>query len=220
MFVTEEDLKLNPKLGKLVQNALAKEEKNKWKVAEKFIVDQGNANMVDLITKPNARILYKGNIKSAVVQLEPAIYIFNITPIGKPRMTRRDKWAKTRTVAASKYMVWRNQLELLVDEQKFTIGDGVQVIFLLPFKKNWSKEKCEEMRGMPHQEKPDTDNMLKGFIDVLAKSDQRIYDKHPLKFWWDTGKIVVVRNVPLYQNLMQIDTVYNALQGTKHNLDE
>lgn len=204
MMITEEDLKANPKMNKLVQKALAKE--------EKFIYIK---NSPYKSVAPNIMIPIHGELSTIIVPLKKSLYIFDITPIGKPRMTRRDKWKNTRTKAASKYMAWRNEFEQLISDQNFVLGDGVQVVFLLPFPGTWTKRKCDDMRGMPHQTKPDADNMLKGFIDVCCKTDQKIYEKDVLKFWWDTGKIIVVRNKPLYQNLMQIDTVYNAIRGTK-----
>lgn len=198
MTITEEDLKCNPKLAALVQKAESRDLKIVEKVAgQKF--------------ENNKAFMYY----SAKQYDDSGLYIFDITPIGKPRMTRRDKWAKTRTKQANKYMVFRNQLEWLLKEQNFELGYGIKIIFLLPFKKNWSKGQCELMRGQPHLEKPDADNMLKAFIDVACKRDEKVYNKDVHKFWWDRGLIVVMRNEPEYTHLSQITRAYDALQGFK-----
>jgi len=171
-----------------------------------------NPRLAALVRKAQAKENRNAVMRVATRLEARPIYIFDITPIGKPRMTRRDKWPTTRTKAAAKYMVWRNELEGLAIKHNFILADGVQIIFLLPVSPSWSKKMRDQMRGKPHQIKPDADNMLKGFIDALCKNDQKIYDKHVLKFWWDTGKIIVLRNKPLYTNLLQINGAYDALQ--------
>ncbi len=58
--------------------------------------------------------------------------------------------------------------------------------------KSWSKKKKLEFGGQPHQQKPDLDNLLKGYQDALAKDDSFIWKFELIEKKWATkGKIVV-----------------------------
>lgn len=47
------------------------------------------------------------------------------------------------------------------------------------------------MRGRPHQQKPDADNVLKGFMDALNKKDETVWNITVTKLWADEGSIEV-----------------------------
>lgn len=121
------------------------------------------------------------------------MYIFKIVPIGKPRMTQRDKWLERN--ATAQYWLYKDVLNLAARQQKFVIGKVIDVLFLLPMPQSWSKKKQDSMRGESHGGKPDTDNLLKAFCDALTTDDSLIWDKRGRKYWWDYGAIVVLNNL-------------------------
>lgn len=115
-------------------------------------------------------------------------YEYYITPIGKPRMTQRDKWKKRPIV--QRYYHFKDLIRL----HNVTIPNyGANIIFILPFPKSWSKKKCKAMEGKPHQEKPDLDNILKALLDsaFMEGDDKKVYDIACAKYWGKYGKIIV-----------------------------
>jgi Holliday junction resolvase RusA-like endonuclease len=44
---------------------------------------------------------------------------------------------------------------------------------------------------MPHQQKPDKDNLEKAFMDSFSIDDSFVYDGRTCKFWSDKPMIVI-----------------------------
>ena len=105
-----------------------------------------------------------------------------IQAIGKPRMTRKDRWAKRLCVV--KYYQWADDFRSLVGDIP---NDPTIINFkaYIPFPKSYSKKKRRELEGKPHRVKPDLDNCLKSIMDVLLKNDQGIYKSTCEKVWTD-----------------------------------
>ncbi|WP_318155968.1 RusA family crossover junction endodeoxyribonuclease [Citrobacter freundii] len=82
--------------------------------------------------------------------------VYDITPMGKPRMTRADKWKKRPEVL--RYRAFCDEVRLQGVELP---ESGSHVTFMLPMPASWSKKKRAELNGKPHQAKPDFDNMMK-----------------------------------------------------------
>ena len=113
---------------------------------------------------------------------------YPITPMGKPRMTRRDKWAKRPVVL--RYFAFRDLVKLHnVDLPK----RGAMVIFCIPMPKSWSKKKKTEMSHKPHEQTPDIDNLLKGLMDAVYKDDSGVSDITVRKIWDYEGSIITNR---------------------------
>lgn len=113
---------------------------------------------------------------------------YDITPVPKPRMTRRDKWAKRPCVTT--YFEYCNKLR----EIGASVPDGgAHVRFIMPMPKSWSAKKKAEMAGKPHQQKPDLDNLLKALFDATRKEDSGIYSISAIKEWGDEGRIIINR---------------------------
>ncbi|MEN3753781.1 RusA family crossover junction endodeoxyribonuclease [Mangrovibacter sp. SLW1] len=111
---------------------------------------------------------------------------YNIEPIGKPRMTRSDKWKQRPAVM--RYRAFCDEVRL----RKLTMPEaGAHITFILPMPQSWSKKKREEYRGKPHQSKPDCDNMLKALMDALYDDDAHIWDCRITKLWGEKGQIIV-----------------------------
>lgn len=113
--------------------------------------------------------------------------IINVTPIGKPRMTRSDKW-KLRDVVV-RYRMFKDELRREAPELQGAVDGRVWLVFILPMPESWSKKKIIAMDGKPHQQKPDSDNMLKAFLDATMQEDCEVYESHTLKLWGRHGLI-------------------------------
>lgn len=112
--------------------------------------------------------------------------IYPITPIPKPRMTRRDKWHRRKPVL--QYFAFKDEVKL----HKLTLPEsGYHVIFLIPMPKSWSKKKREQMKGQPHQQKPDKDNLEKALLDAIYHEDCRVWDGRSTKLWAEEGAIAI-----------------------------
>jgi Holliday junction resolvase RusA-like endonuclease len=111
---------------------------------------------------------------------------YDITPMGKPRMTQRDKWKKRPVV--ERYFAFRDQVRL----QGIQLPEyGYYIVFVLPMPKSWSKKKKAEMDRKPHQQRPDKDNLEKALLDAVFKDDCRVWDGRVTKIWGREGKIIV-----------------------------
>lgn len=139
--------------------------------------------------------------------------IFNITPIGKPRMTQRDKWANVRTAAASKYFVWKDDIRRQAKEKKFTLGKQTDLVFLIPMPASWSQKKKDIMRGVSHEARPDRDNLEKAFFDALLSEDCTNWKGTSEKYWWDYGAIIVTRNS--FESGVFDSSLLNGNSGTR-----
>lgn len=72
--------------------------------------------------------------------------VYNILPMGKPRMTRADKWKKRPEVM--RYRAFCDHVRLL---GIYMPESNSHVTFVLPMPNSWSKKKRAEMNGQPHQ---------------------------------------------------------------------
>lgn len=111
--------------------------------------------------------------------------ILDISPVAKPRMTRRDRWKKRKCVV--KYWHFKDKLKQIVP--KDIDYNLIDIVFYIEMPKSWSKKKKEKMNGTYHQQKPDTDNLLKGFYDALFDDDAHIYRMCGTKVWSHNGYI-------------------------------
>lgn len=115
--------------------------------------------------------------------------IFNITPMGKPRMTRADKWKKRDVVLRYRAFCDEVRLNGLVMPEA-----GGHITFVIPMPASWSLKKRAAMSGRAHQQKPDVDNMIKALMDALFTDDAHIWDVRVTKRWGETGQILISTN--------------------------
>jgi len=112
--------------------------------------------------------------------------IYEIEPMGKPRMTQRDKWAKRPAVL--RYRAFKDECRLKRVELP---SGGAHVTFVIPMPKSWSKKKRAEMNGKPHQQKPDLDNLAKALMDAVHDDDAGIWSMCLSKGWGESGPIKI-----------------------------
>jgi len=108
-------------------------------------------------------------------------YKLDATPMGAVRQTKSDAWKARPEVL--RYRAFSDLLRLEAQVVGLILPDVFTVEFYLPMSKSWSKKKRELYKGVPHQQKPDLDNMLKGFLDSLLKEDCRVWKVTASKFW-------------------------------------
>ena len=114
---------------------------------------------------------------------------FHTLPVPKPRMTRADRWKKRPCVL--RYYAFRDYIHKILTESGFRPGDAFRMDFYIPMPKSWSKKKKEEMKGNPHQQKPDIDNYEKGLLDALFTDDSKVWKVHKTKTWAENPAIVL-----------------------------
>lgn len=117
--------------------------------------------------------------------------IFPMTPVAKPRMTRRDKWAKRPCVV--EYFTYANAIRALAQSKRFSIPDsGLYFRFEFPMPESWSRKKQREMIGQPHMARPDIDNCIKAILDPLLKNDSTVWHiAGAEKRWAEKGSITL-----------------------------
>ena len=113
------------------------------------------------------------------------IIAVEFAPMGKPRMTQADRYRKRDCV--SRYWAYKDELRLAVRE---VLPDTIEMGFAIPMPPSWSSKKRAAMMGQPHRQKPDFDNLEKGFTDALLKEDCRIWAASSLKVWRDRPAIL------------------------------
>lgn len=116
---------------------------------------------------------------------------YPITPVSKPRMTRKVKW--DRNAHQTKYFAFKNEVQRLgVEVPEF----GYHLVFVIPMPKSWSKKKKALMDGSPHRNDkgPDKDNLEKALLDSVYSNDARVWNGEVSKVWGIEGSIVVADN--------------------------
>lgn len=112
---------------------------------------------------------------------------FAITPVPKPRMTKRDRRGDKRP-AVARYHAFKDECRMLgvmVPECNY------HVVFVLPMPRSWPKWKREAMNGTPHQQTPDKDNLEKALLDACYGQDCRVWDGRATKIWGVEGGIII-----------------------------
>lgn len=104
-------------------------------------------------------------------------------PMGKPRMTQRDKWAKRPCVV--RYYALKDIIKAHLKGHDISDVGRITFVAYLPMPKSWSKQKKAEMKGRPHRQKPDVDNLAKLILDAMLSDDSGVFDLHGTKFWDD-----------------------------------
>ena len=110
-----------------------------------------------------------------------------ITPMGKPRMTQRDRW-KGRPVV-QRYNEFKDQLR--AELPGYELPGNLSLVFYIPMPKSWSKKKRDLTEGQPHTAKPDIDNLAKAFMDAFKTDDSHVYALYAEKVWGYEGAIDV-----------------------------
>lgn len=112
-------------------------------------------------------------------------FIVQGEPMGKPRMTQRDKWQKRPCVL--RYRAYCDKIRA----EAGTIPPNplaVHIRAYIPVSASWSKKKKAEHIGKRQRLKPDWDNIGKAICDALFDEDSCIAVGLTEKFWCEEGK--------------------------------
>lgn len=124
--------------------------------------------------------------------VKPKCIVARLEPMGKPRMTRRDKWAKRDCVV--RYYAFADELRRQV--QGLLPPDVAELSWTAYFSmpESWSKKKKAQHTGQVHRAKPDRDNVDKAILDSLFEDDSGIASGTLCKRWDDGhgARIVIV----------------------------
>lgn len=112
--------------------------------------------------------------------------VLDITPVPKPRMTQRDRWA--RRPAVSRYRDYKDELWRFGVR---ALPEALGVIFTLPMPQSWSNRKRTRHAGSPHKSRPDLDNLIKGLLDAILEEDSGIHRMTARKIWGATGSLTI-----------------------------
>ena len=106
-------------------------------------------------------------------------------PIPCPRMTQRDKWQKRDCVV--RYREWADACRLEATGSPLKRVEatvlGLVAFFHFRVPESLSKSGKEERYGRMHNQKPDTDNLLKGLSDALLCDDKAVAVMQGFKSW-------------------------------------
>lgn len=68
-------------------------------------------------------------------------YEFNLIPIGKPRMTQRDKWLNPPRPEILKLRLSKHAIQTYALIENFVLGETLDSTFILPMPNSWSKKR-------------------------------------------------------------------------------
>jgi Holliday junction resolvase RusA-like endonuclease len=111
-------------------------------------------------------------------------------PVGKPRMTQRDKWLKGSLIrpAVRAYRNWAEgaRLEALrAGALSITRPCALELDAYFGMPASWTEKRKASGWGAPHRSTPDVDNIAKALMDALYDRDELIYKLRAAKFWDD-----------------------------------
>lgn len=116
------------------------------------------------------------------------IRVYPILPISAPRQVARDKFKPSNHVL--RYRAFRDEVRIRHVQLPRPFH---HVIFILPVPNSWSTKQKQAMEGMPHEAKPDRDNLEKALLDSVYGEDQHVWDGRTTKLWGQRGMIIVSR---------------------------
>lgn len=128
------------------------------------------------------------------------LYSFDLSPVSAPRMTQSDKWKldpnhidplKRQRKPVEKYFKFKQDLLSLCAVNGYNLTERLNILFVVPFPKSYSKKKQEQLNNQPHDQKPDIDNFSKSFLDSLSNNDRFVWNLHAIKLWGYKGRIII-----------------------------
>lgn len=126
------------------------------------------------------------------------IYL-EIDPVPAPRMTDSDRWKTQNSknpkyeqrICVTRYFAYKNAIQWLCKKNKYQLGEKLHIIFIIEMPKSWSEKKRKEYDQSFHKQRPDLDNLLKGFCDSFGADDSFVCSIHAEKIWSYKGGIII-----------------------------
>ena len=110
-------------------------------------------------------------------------------PMGKPRMTQRDKWMQRPVVM--RYRRYCDRIRAAAKRKNFNPNwncYAIKINAYLPLRASWSKKKKLKLVGCLMRNRPDFDNICKGILDSLFKEDSVLGGGSCWKYWCEPGQ--------------------------------
>ncbi|MEY2161354.1 RusA family crossover junction endodeoxyribonuclease [Rhodanobacter sp. FW106-PBR-LB-2-11] len=117
----------------------------------------------------------------------PAVQVFDVDPVPKPRMTQRDKWGKRPCVL--RYRAYGDELRL----RGLRMPHRYSLIFIVAMPATWSAREKEAANGLPNLRRPDATNLAKAVEDIALQKDEALWDGRSRKYWGYRGRVVVLK---------------------------
>ena len=109
--------------------------------------------------------------------------------MGAVRTTQAGKFADKRY---HRYRDYKTELRLLLKQVGIhKCPSAFFIKFVMPFPVSYTDRKKDFLRGRPHTQKPDLDNLVKGFMDCFGTDDSGVHWIRMSKVWGDEGKIIL-----------------------------
>lgn len=119
-----------------------------------------------------------------------------VIPCPAPRIVPSDRW-ETRP-CVQKYRQFRDGVNDWISQNKISqdaLPARITVIFYMPFPRSKGKKWRQKNLGEGHTFRPDTDNLIKAFLDAWFRDanseDSHIWDVRGIKVWSNQGAIEV-----------------------------
>ena len=113
--------------------------------------------------------------------------IIHVDPMGAPRQTQRDRWAKRPVVL--RYHAYKDTIR--EHTAHLVEACSLSMVFEIQPPKSWSQKKTAQMIGKPHQQKPDIDNLVKAVLDSMHQEDKHIHTVTARKVWGSVGRVTI-----------------------------
>lgn len=112
-------------------------------------------------------------------------------PMGKPRMTRADKWKRRECVV--RYRAWADLARECASQVPGWPTDVHRVSWIAYFEppESWSAKKKAAHIGQLHRAKPDRDNIDKAVLDALFEDDKGVAVGTIVKRWGIPARLEV-----------------------------
>lgn len=118
------------------------------------------------------------------------IRVFPIAPVPAPRQTRADAFRKGRQMRpeVARYRAFRDEVAL---RQVSIPAVFHHIVFVLAVSKSWPEKQKRAQEGMPHQQRPDRDNLEKALLDAVLGQDCGVWDGRVTKVWGQMPMIII-----------------------------
>lgn len=146
----------------------------------------GGAGQIGLPKIPKPKTGLMPQPLPVVVDAGPCRFTIPGAPMGKPRMTQRDKWAKRPAVL--RYRAWADSARAAAPADMPKTPVRVDWIAFIAMPASWSKKRKLAMEGKDHQAKPDRDNIDKAVLDSLWAQDSCVAKGLIEKRWCWAGE--------------------------------
>ena len=90
-----------------------------------------------------------------------------------------------------RYRKFADEIREIASKHSFILSRSISVQFSMPMPGSWSKKKRLLRDGMPHDVRPDLDNLIKAVCDALMEEDKYLYRITASKHWSLTGGILI-----------------------------